>query len=164
MSRESEYYRRNLDDPSLYDQAVVIPNAFTSYATIEADGSRNEGPVVHDVCCVPVGGSRRGGHAVVAESAAQRVVATLTGMPGFPNPRIRLDGDYAYSVMWGDEEPVIERQHDGLDWLRHHLAFGQYFGYSRNAIVWHLGRMVASELLDDWRELPFEVPARVGSP
>lgn len=118
LANQVEYYSRNLADPGLLDKAVIVEGTY---------------------CCVPVGGQRRGGDTfrIMPDDERHRVFDALSGKPGFPNLRVE-----DFCVRWGDDAPKVPVE-GGLWVFRHDWAFGLYYGYSLNAIIFQLGRHAA---------------------
>lgn len=142
IAAESKYYRPILADRTLLDRAVVVDGVLSSGSVIGPDGVRipNQPEWNLPAFCVPVGGCRRGGDVGLFDrpEAAQKVIDSLTGVPGFPDPRI--DGG---CVMWGDDRPEVPDCEPELRRLHMDWVYGHHYGYSLTAIVFQLGRIAA---------------------
>jgi hypothetical protein len=121
LTHEYLWYSTRLADPGLLDLAVVIPlkNGVRMFA-------------------VPVGGSRRGGHVLLAYTHQARIVCKfLTGRPGFPNPRLELTDEpgMCQVVLWGDPEPTLpDRDAEWEVWREYEREKGRYYGYREDQI------------------------------
>lgn len=149
VAYEISYYTARVDDVSLLDRALIVDNARISYVSHHGDVIIN-GPANLPVYCVPVGGLRRGGQTGVGNclESQQKVIDALTGDPGFPNPRI--DGS---SVIWGDDLPEVPDLDDDMWLFRRDWLYGWHYGYSLDAIVFHLGRQAAMAVHPDFLTL-----------
>ncbi len=105
---EQAYFTERLEDVSLLDRAVDV-----------------------GLLAVPVGGIRRSGYVSLGTiEDCEAAVTALSGVEGFPNPRI-TDEEYGVAE-WGDE-PERE-QRPGESEYEFEARVGRTYGYTQEAI------------------------------
>ncbi|MEV6565929.1 DUF6302 family protein [Streptomyces kronopolitis] len=106
-----ECFRARLADPDLADAGFAV--AFLGTPLL----------------AVPVGGKRRGGYVSFGHLTDALQARVLLGtVPGFPDLRVRWSPyrDTCHTVQWGEPAP---------QWWEEDAVFGQFFGYSAEAIA-----------------------------
>ncbi|MFC5804520.1 DUF6302 family protein [Streptomyces formicae] len=124
-----DYFRELLADPSLADAGVAV----TLFRI--------------PLLAVPVGGQRRGGYTSFGQLAdAVQARALLSTVSGFPGLRIRWSPyrETCHTVEWGELGPP---------WWENDEVFGNFYGYSTNAIaafVQNRSQTPSSEFSEPW--------------